>query len=977
MKQHLLFFFVAIFSLSTTLLDAQVTTNPPIVIQQSGSAVTVIFNDSTVSSLSGTAGPIYAHTGVITPGSTNSDDWKYVLTPWPNGSNSSLANTTANTLTAVAGSKYKWQLSISPDINTYYGIPADTIVKQLAFVFRTADGSAQTSNIYVPVFQPGLNLQIASPTNNALVPLNTATTITANASNGTNSCNMYLYTGTTSTANIASGTPIAQGTNINTLTTSYTYSTAGNYYIIAKVVSNSVTMYDTTYVCVPKPQVVAARPSGLKEGVTVNSDGSVTFCFSLGYDGTVVQGNTQVFLLGDFNNFKLDNNYMMNRQAESSTYGVPVYFYWLTVKGLNDTTEYAYQYYVTGLKGPGASAVRVGDPYCQKILDPNNDQYINQTYTIYPNLRKYPSSLTSGILSCFRIDSTNYRYQWQDPTFKAPPQSQLTIYEMLFRDFTTQGSVQAAIQKLDYLKSLGVNAVELMPIMEFDGNNSWGYNPNFYFAPDKAYGPENEYKLFIDECHKRGMAVILDVVFNHTWGLSPYCMVYWDAANNRPAPTNPYYNALAPHPYSVGNDIKHTYAPVKAWLSRALQFWLENYHVDGFRFDLSKGFTQTVSVGSPMATSSTTIQCSDYDQSRVNNIETYINAVKTVNPKAYCILEHFCVDQEEDTLAAHGAMLWRNVSGSFDQAAMGYSSGSDFSPLASASQSGGTVTLPTNRVSYAESHDEYRMGYKAITWGVTDVQDTTNVMKQLAVCGAFVFLGPGPRMMWEFGELGADYNSKDASGNNITSPVPAMWNYLNIPARKTLHDTYAKILNFRDEYPTLFSNPVAWNWQVSTSDWSSGRRIYLTNDTITAIILGNFTGTGSITAYPAFGKTGTWYDLITGQSLNVTDPNMSLTLPEFGLRVYTDQPVNLPINTAVTSTTVDKVHIYPNPTSDELFVTGNNAKSIEIMNLSGMEVLNQPFESNSISLSSLPSGMYIGRIHFDDGTVQVVKVSKK
>jgi len=967
MKQRFLFLFFFGFLLFSGNLSAQVTSSPAIVVQQAGSAVTITFDDSQVSALNGIAGPIYAHTGVITTASTNDNDWKNVITPWPNGTNSALANTTANTLTQVAGSTTKWQLTISPDINTFYGLTAGTVVTQLAFVFRNAAGTLQSSNIYVPVYQPGLNLQIASPTNNSLVALNTATTIIANASNGTNSCTTNLYTGTTTTANITSTTPIATGTN--TVTTSYTYTTPGNYYIIAKVTSNNITAYDTSYVCVPQTQVSAARPTGLKEGVTVNSDGSVTFCFSLGY-AAPVSGSTQVFLLGDFNNFRLDNSYMMNRQAESTTYGVPVYFYWLTVSGLKDTTEYAYQYYVTGLTS--TSPVRVGDPYCQKILDPNNDQYINQTYTIYPNLRAYPSSLASGILSCFTKKPTVYNWQYSS-NFIPSPQNQLSIYELLFRDFTTEGSVQAAIQKLDYIKSLGVNAIELMPIMEFDGNNSWGYNPNFYFAPDKAYGTKADYQQFIDECHKRGLAVILDVVFNHTWGLSPYCMVYWDAVNNRPAATNPYYNALAPHPYSVGNDINHTYQPVKSWLSRALQFWLTEYKVDGFRFDLSKGFTQTVSNGGAV-NSNSTVQCSDYDQSRVNNIETYVNAVKATNPKAYAILEHFCVDQEENTLAAYDStMLWRNVSNAFQQAAMGYSTSSDFSTLASSSNSGGTVTLPTNRVSYAESHDEYRMGYKAITYGVSDVLDTTNVMKQLAVCGTFAFLSPGPRMMWEFGELGADYDSKDASGNNITSPVPAFWNYLTIPARKALHDTYAKVLNFRDQYPTLFSNPTSWSWQVSTTDWNNGRRVYLTNGSITAVVLGNFTATGPVTAYPAFGETGIWYDLISGQSLTVTDPNMSITLPEFGLSIYT----NLPVSSAVTNVTTKTVQIYPNPTSDKLFVSGGTALSIDIISLSGIEMLNKLFETNTVSLGTLPAGMYLGRIHFADGTSQVVKISKQ
>lgn len=968
MKKFILSITILFSMLSVHCVTAQVvTTNPPIVVQQQGLGITVIFDDSYVSSLNGISGPIYAHTGVITRSSANSNDWKYVLTPWPNGSNSAQANITANTLTPVSGSSTKWQLNITPDINTYYGIPTDTLVTQLAFVFRNADGSLQSSNIYVPVYQPGLNLQIASPANNTLVPLNTATTITVNASNGTNSCSTSVYTGTTTTPNITGTTPIATGTN--TVSTSYTYSTPGNYYIIAKVISNGVTMYDTSYVCVPKAQVSLARPSGLKEGVTVNADGSVTFCFSLGY-AAPVSPSTQVFLLGDFNNFRLDNNYMMNRQAESTTYGTPVYFYWLTVSGLNPTTEYAYQYYVAGLTG--TNPVRVGDPYCEKILDPNNDPYINDT--IYPNLRPYPYSKASGILSCFQISPQ--KYQWQNTTFKAPPENQLLIYEMLIRDFTSQKSIAAAMQKLQYIKNLGVNAVELMPIMEFDGNDSWGYNPNFYFAPDKAYGTKIAYQQFIDQCHQLGLAVILDIVFNQTWGLSPYCMVYWDSANNRPASTNPYYNALAPHPYSVGNDINHTYQPVKAWLSRALQFWLTEYHVDGFRFDLSKGFTQTVSVGSPMATSSTTIQCESYDQSRVNNIETYVNAIKAVKPNAYAILEHFCVDQEENTLAAYDStMLWRNVSTQFQQAAMGYQTNSDFSTLASASNSGGSVSIPTNRVSYAESHDEERMAYKAETYGQPMLQASVDsVMKQLSVCAAFIFTSPGPRLMWQFGELGYDIS---INYNGRTGDKPVLWNYYNVPSRKALHDVYAKILNFRDQYPYLFGNPTAWNWQVSSNDWSNGRRVYLTNGNMTAVILGNFTATGPVTAYPAFGQTGTWYDLMTGQTLNVTDPNMTITLPTFGFKFYTNQPVNVPINTAVAETKADLVHVYPNPTSDMLFISGADATSIEVLNLSGMVVLNQPFVADAVSLGSLPSGIYIGRIHLADGSIQIVKVSKK
>ena len=98
-----------------------------------------------------------------------------------------------------------------------------------------------------------------------------------------------------------------------------------------------------------------------------------------------------------------------------------------------------------------------------------------------------------------------------------------------------------------------------MPIQEFDGNNSCGYNPNHYFAVDKAYGSANSLRKLIDECHKRGIAVILDVVFNHATGISPFAALYWDNLHNCPASNNPWMNTVAPHPYSVFSDFNHNY----------------------------------------------------------------------------------------------------------------------------------------------------------------------------------------------------------------------------------------------------------------------------------------------------------------------------------------------------------------------------------------------------------------------------------
>ncbi|MCG7859072.1 alpha-amylase family glycosyl hydrolase, partial [Flavihumibacter sediminis] len=122
---------------------------------------------------------------------------------------------------------------------------------------------------------------------------------------------------------------------------------------------------------------------------------------------------------------------------------------------------------------------------------------------------------------------------------------------------------------------------------------SWGYNPSYYFAPDKYYGPKNTLKAFIDACHKNGIAVIMDMVLNHSFGQSPMVQLYFDGANNRPAANNPWFNPVAKHAFNVGYDMNHEAAVTKRFFSNVCAFWLQEYKLDGFRFDLSKGFTQT------------------------------------------------------------------------------------------------------------------------------------------------------------------------------------------------------------------------------------------------------------------------------------------------------------------------------------------------------------------------------------------------
>ena len=110
------------------------------------------------------------------------------------------------------------------------------------------------------------------------------------------------------------------------------------------------------------------------------------------------------------------------------------------------------------------------------------------------------------------LDKRDNTYNWNTKSYQIPKPRELNIYETLVRDFSSEHRFKSIIDSLDYLQRLGINALQLMPINEFQGNNSWGYNPSFLFAVDKYYGSKNELKSLIDSCHARNIAVIMDLV---------------------------------------------------------------------------------------------------------------------------------------------------------------------------------------------------------------------------------------------------------------------------------------------------------------------------------------------------------------------------------------------------------------------------------------------------------------------------------
>ena len=807
----------------------------------------VVFFDATQPGGTGLlnyTGTVYAHTGV----NTNLGQWQHVIGSWGN-------NTTQPALTRISTNLYKLTIGYP---RTFYSVtnPTEKIL-QLSMVFRSADGTRQTSpDIFIDLYEPGLTVVVQNPEvtvsygdpqrSPAFVKLGETVPITVSA--------IELGTRVSSLTISVDGNQVAQ-TNTNNLTYNFVYSnfSVGAHTVRVVGIDTTGSVDSTSFMMFSNPVITdAPLPNGLKHGINYTGTTTATLALFAPYKDFV-------YLLGDFNDWKVQTNYMLNRHFVNSDSVI----WWIDLT-VSPGTEYAFQYLVDG-------TIRTGDPYSEKILDPWNDQYIPSTS--YPNLKPYPAGKTSQAVTV--LQTAQSEYQWQVTDFQKPPKEKLIIYELHVRDFSTQRNYQFLIDTLSYLKSLGVNAIELMPVNEFEGNSSWGYNPSFSTALDKYYGTPNKLKEFIDLCHQNGIAVIMDMVLNHTYGQSPLVRMYWDSANNRPAANSPWFNVVSPNPvYSWGYDFNHEKAATKYFVDRVNRYWLEEYKFDGFRFDFTKGFTNTPGDGG------------GFDQARINILKRMANKIWDYDSTAYVILEHFAPDNEEIALSNYGMMLWGNLNYNYNEATMGYhdSNKSNFSRISYLNRGWTKPYL----VGYMESHDEERLMYKNLTFGNSsgsyNIKNLNVALNRMKLAGAFFFTVPGPKMIWQFGELGYDI-SIDSLGRLGEKPVK--WNYLDDDRRTNLYKVYSALINLKKDYEVFSTD----NFTLTVS--ASVKKINLIHATMDAYIIGNF-GVTQLTANQSFSRTGWWYDYFSGDSVNVTSLTENITLEPGDFRIYTTTKLPTP-----------------------------------------------------------------------------------
>lgn len=903
--------FLILAFISCSFIYAQVTTNPGAPVATDNIKITLT---TTGTGLENYTGDIYAHTGIT----IGTNKWQNVIGSWGN-------NATQPKLTKVNATTYT--LNISPNVYDFYGVPNTTDIKELSFVFRSADGSKQTSpDIFVTIFAPELNINITSPTNNAVFNQGESATIEAAT---TINANLELFVNNNS---------IETSTNTKLVSKSYTFSTTGNHTIKAKAIEGSNTKEQEISVYVKTTTQNQSRPTGIKNGVNINPDNTVTFVI-------LAPQKQDVFLIGDFNDWKLNSNYQLKKDGE---------YFWITLNGLDPNIEYAYQYFIDYDK-------KVADPYSEKVLDENNDKYISNSN--YPNLKLFPVG-ASGIVSTFKINETEY--SWQNTSFTKPSKDNMVIYELLVRDFSENDSFQAIIDKLDYLQSLGINALELMPVNEFEGNDSWGYNVSHFFALDKAYGTKNKFKELIDKCHQRGIAVILDVVFNHSYSQNPLLQMYDYNNSTGTTSNNPFYND--DHNFQngalrFGFDFDHESAYTQKYFKDVMSYWINEYKIDGFRLDFTKGFTNTYYPTSGDQWGS------GYNQARIDRLKDYASYVwNNHGNDFYMILEHLADNSEEKVLADFGFMLWGNMNHNYNQNTMGHSSDSNISWGYYKNRSFSNPNL----VTYMESHDEERLMYKNLQYGNSNgaynVKNLNTALTRQELAGVFFFTIPGPKMIWQFGELGYDI-SIDQNGR--TGKKPIKWNYYDVTERKNIYDVWATLIALKKKHE-VFSTAA----NVTLDVGGLVKKIQLTHTSNDVVIIGNFdvTAKNIISNFP---KTGTWYEYFTSTSKNVVNTAELISLQPGEYRMYSTTPFQNPLSTDDIINTQTPIVVYPNPTI-ESFQINKEIDNLTIFDISGKKVkeFKGNYKPNSpFSIKELTKGIYFIKINKLNSVLKLVKLN--
>jgi 1,4-alpha-glucan branching enzyme len=561
------------------------------------------------------------------------------------------------------------------------------------------------------------------------------------------------------------------------------------------------------------PQVVhEAAPSGTNDGVTVDGN-TVTFALW-------APAKNWVSVTGDFNE-AFPNGQLMKLSGDT--------LWWFQTTLENG--EYLYRYTIDGTR-------TIADPW-------SKDVSWKQPGTEYES-GDYRDAFT-------RFEVGAQPYVWGDDDFIRPAIEDLIVYEVHVAD--NNGGGGTYMEMLDrvesgYFNELGINAIEFMPLNEFEGGSSWGYNPSFYMAPETAYGTPDELRMLVDACHQRGIAVLMDVVFNHLWGSAPLFLLYqpldsWNYQDHDYV-NDPYFaNNASPWGYRLNHATWRT----RKHIVDVMRTWVDEYHFDGFRFDHTEGIGWDGYNNSRMSYYSWWLRQHDDGLLLIAEQDDayWINTTEMDAGWNYSYYHMAKANLQEITDGSHVYGDMNDLENEVIHWKQGYN---DFyGPL-----------------NYIESHDETRVMYEA-----THYQGMTleKAIKKSKLGAALLLTGQGTPMLYHGQEFGQNAPHRDNSGGPIAQPL--QWSNLSTDWGANLFEYYQRLIWLRNNREILRGPAIS----TKLKDLSKKTIAFWRQSTEEKIvILANFSNSDQTVTldFPAIGR---WYEFTNDDSLELATNTLS------------------------------------------------------------------------------------------------------
>lgn len=479
--------------------------------------------------------------------------------------------------------------------------------------------------------------------------------------------------------------------------------------------------------------------------------------------------------------------------------------------------------------------VDVVDPYATDIDDPTQNAVVR-------------------IKDGDRIVDT---YVWQHDDKPLPADRELVIYEMHVADFSggeadplARGKYEHVVEKLDYLVELGVNAIELMPLKEYPGDYSWGYNPRYFCAAESSYGTTEELKNLIDECHGRGIRVMIDGIYNHSESSSPLTQIdhdYW----YHHAPRDPDNNWGPEFNYEFYDENLGTY-PARKFIGDTVRYWIQEYHIDGIRFDAARQIANydfmhwIVQEAKNAAGPKPFYTVAEYipETTSITNLEGPMDGCWH-DSFYHCIVEHICGDTFD-------LERLKDVIDCKRQGFLG----------------------ATNVVNYLTNHDHNHVMAELGDRGILDEP----AFKRAKLGSVLLMTAVGVPLIW-MGEEFGEYKAKTIEQAKID------WTLLGNDMNKGLWEYYKGLIHLRENNQALYTENIDFFHEDPDSKvfaytrWNDeGSRVVVVANMSEKYLAGY--------SVPHFPANGTWHEWTGNYDVESGDDNIMIDLPEYEAKVF-------------------------------------------------------------------------------------------